>query len=65
MVSARAVETTTPDSKTEVVHKLGYKYVAYYPYSVDFDNCASTADIQSLLTAPADDQSTQAATDWM
>ena len=39
--------------------------MAYYPYSADFDNCTSTADIQNLLTAPADDQSAQAATDWM
>ena len=71
--NAKNLKLTTPDGKAwnlesdikEVVHKLGYKYVAYYPYSADFDNCASTADIQNLLTAPADDQSTQAATDWM
>ena len=71
--NAKNLKLTTPNGKAwnlesdikEVVHKLGYKYVAYYPYSADFDNCASTADIQNLLTAPADDQSTQAATDWM
>lgn len=71
--NAKNLKLTTPDGKAwnlesdikEVVHKLGYKYVAYYPYSADFDNCASTADIQNRLTAPADDQSAQAATDWM
>ena len=71
--SARNIRLTTPDGKawnlasdiTEVVHKLGYRYVAYYPYSADFDACTNTADIQSRLTAPADDQSTQAAVDWM
>ena len=71
--NAKNLKLTTPDGKAwnlesdikEVVHKLGYKYVAYYPYSEDFNNCASTADIQKLLTAPADDQSTQAAIDWM
>lgn len=71
--NAKNLKLTTPDGKAwnlesdikEVVHKLGYKYVAYYPYSEAFNNCASTADIQNLLTAPADDQSAQAATDWM
>ena len=71
--NAKNLKLTTPDGKAwnlesdikEVVHKLGYKYVAYYPYSADFDNCASTDDIQNLLTAPADDQSAQAAIDWM
>ena len=71
--NAKNLKLTTPDGKAwnlesdikEVVHKLGYKYVAYYPYSAGFDNCASTDDIQNLLTAPADDQSTQAAIDWM
>ena len=71
--NAKNLKLTTPDGKAwnlesdikEVVHKLGYKYVAYYPYSADFDNCASTDDIQNRLTAPADDQSAQAATDWM
>ena len=71
--NAKNLKLTTPDGKAwnlesdikEVVHKLGYKYVAYYPYSAGFDNCASTAEIQNLLTAPADDQSEQAATDWM
>ena len=71
--NAKNLKLTTPDGKAwnleseikEVVHKLGYKYVAYYPYSAGFDICASTDDIQNLLTAPADDQSTQAAIDWM
>ena len=71
--NAKNLKLTTPDGKAwnlesnikEVVHKLGYKYVAYFPYSEAFNNCASTADIQKLLTAPADDQSTQAAIDWM
>ena len=71
--NAKNLKLTTPDGKAwnlesdinEVVHKLGYRYVAYFPYSEAFDNCASTADIQNLLTAPADDQSAQAATDWM
>ena len=71
--NAKNLKLTTPDGKAwnlesdikEVVHKLGYKYVAYYPYFAGFDNCASTADIQNLLIAPADDQSTQAAIDWM
>ena len=71
--NAKNLKLTTPDGKAwnlesdikEVVHKLGYKYVAYYPYSADFNNCTSTADIQNLLTAPDDDQSAQAATDWM
>ena len=71
--NAKNLKLTTPDGKAwnlesdikEVVHKLGYKYVAYYPYSAAFNNCASTADIQNLLTAPADDQSAQAAIDWM
>ena len=71
--NAKNLKLTTPDGKAwnlesdikEVVHKLGYKYVAYYPYSADFDNCASTDDIQNRLTAPADDQSVQAAIDWM
>lgn len=71
--SAKNLKLTTPDGKAwnlesdikEVVHKLGYKYVAYYPYSADFDNCASTDDIKSRFTTPAEDQSTQAAIDWM
>ncbi len=71
--NAKNLKLTTPDGKAwnlesdikEVVHKLGYKYVAYYPYSEAFNNCESTADIQSRLTAPADDQSAQAAIDWM
>lgn len=57
--SAKNIQLTTPDGKAwninsdikEVVHKLGYRYVAYYPYSSDFDNCSSTAEIQSKLTA--------------
>ena len=71
--NAKNIKLTTPDGKawnlesdiTKVVHKLGYRYMAYYPYSADFDNCANPADIQKRLTAPADDQSMQAATDWM
>lgn len=71
--NAKNLKLTTPDGKAwnlesdikEVVHKLGYKYVAYYPFSADFNNCTSTADIQNRLTAPADDQSAQAAIDWM
>ena len=71
--SARNIKLTTPDGKAwnlssdikEVVHKLGYKYVAYYPYSEAFDGCTSTDEIKALLTPPAADQSTQAATDWM
>ena len=71
--NAKNLKLTTPDGKAwnlesdikEVVHKLGYKYVAYYPFSADFDNCASTDDIKSRFTAPAEDQSTQAAIDWM
>ena len=71
--NAKNLKLTTPDGKAwnlnsdlkDVVHKLGYKYVAYYPYSSEFDNCSSIADIQAKLTAPADDQSDQAAIDWM
>ena len=71
--NAKNLKLTTPDGKAwnlnsdikEVVHKLGYKYVAYYPYSSEFDKCSSIADIQDRLTAPADDQSAQAAIDWM
>ena len=71
--TALNIKLTTPDGKAwnidsdikEVVHKLGYRYMAYYPYSEAFNNCMSKADIQALLTPPATDQSTQAATDWM
>ena len=71
--NAKNIKLTTPDGKVwninsdikEVVHKLGYRYVAYYPYSTDFDDCTNIADIQARLTAPAADQSSQAATDWM
>lgn len=71
--NAKNIKLTTPDGKAwnlnsdikEVVHKLGYKYVAYYPYSEDFNSCTSTDDILALLTPPAEDQSTQEATDWM
>ena len=71
--TALNIKLTTPDGKAwnidsdikEVVHKLGYRYMAYYPYSEAFNNCMSKADIQALLTPPAADQSTQAATDWM
>ena len=71
--NAKNLKLTTPDGKawnlesdiTEVVHKLGYRYVAYFPYSEAFNNCTSIDEIQNLLTAPADDQSAQAAIDWM
>ena len=71
--SAKNIKLTTPDGKawnlnsdiTEVVHKLGYRYVAYFPYSEAFDNCTSIDEIQKLQTPPAVDQSTQAAVDWM
>ena len=71
--NAKNLRLTTPDGKarnlnssiTEVVHKLGYRYVAYYPYSEAFNNCSTTAEINALLTAPAYDQSAEAATDWM
>lgn len=71
--SARNIKLTTPDGKAwnlnsdikKVVHKMGYKYVAYYPYSEAFDECTNTADIKALLTPPDADQSTRAATDWM
>ena len=71
--SALNIKLTTPDGKAwnlnsdikEVVHKLGYKYVAYYPYSESFNNCTSIDAIKALLTPPAIDQSTQEATDWM
>ncbi|MGN0222738.1 MAG: fimbrillin family protein [Muribaculaceae bacterium] len=71
--NALNIRVTTPDGKAwnlnsdikEVVHKLGYKYVAYYPYSEDFNSCATIADIKAKLTAPAADQSAQAAIDWM
>ena len=71
--SAKNLKLTTPDGKAwnlhsdlkEVVHKLGYKYVAYYPYSEAFNDCASTADIQNRFTAPPTDQSAQEAIDWM
>ncbi len=71
--NALNIKVTTPDGKAwnlnsdikEVVHKLGYKYIAYYPYSEDFNSCATVAEIKAKLTAPAEDQSTQAAIDWM
>ena len=71
--NAHNIKLTTPDGKAwnlnsdikEVVHKLGYKYVAYYPYSETFNDCTSIDGIKALLTAPADDQSIQEATDWM
>lgn len=70
---AKNIKVTTPDGKAwnlnsdikAVVHKLGYRYVAYYPYSEAFNACSSIADIRNLLTAPDIDQSTQEATDWM
>lgn len=71
--NAKNLQLITPDGKAwniqsdikEVVHKLGYQYVAYFPYSEAFNNCSSTEDIQNLLTAPPADQSTQEAVDWM
>lgn len=71
--NAHNIKLTTPDGKAwnlnsdikEVVHKLGYKYVAYYPYSETFNDCTSIDGIKALLTPPDDDQSTQEATDWM
>ena len=71
--NAHNIKLTTPDGKAwnlnsdikEVVHKLGYKYVAYYPYSETFNDCKNIAGIKALLTPPAEDQSTQEATDWM
>lgn len=71
--NAHNIKLTTPDGKAwnlnsdikEVVHKLGYKYVAYYPYSDTFNDCTSIDGIKALLTPPATDQSTQEATDWM
>ncbi|MGN1245059.1 MAG: fimbrillin family protein [Muribaculaceae bacterium] len=71
--SARNIKLTTPDGKAwnlnsdikEVVHKLGYRYVAYYPYSESFNGCTSIDEIKALLTPPAADQSAQEATDWM
>ncbi|MGN1354293.1 MAG: fimbrillin family protein [Alloprevotella sp.] len=70
---AKNLKLTTPDGVawnlqsdiTEIVHKPGYKYVAYFPYSEDFNDCSSEADIQAKLTAPSVDQSTTAATDWL
>ena len=71
--SALNIKLTTPDGKAwnlnsdikEVVHKLGYSYVAYYPYSESFNDCKSIYDIEARLTPPPIDQSTQEATDWM
>lgn len=64
---------TTPDGVVwnlnsdikDIVHKLGYKYVAYYPYSEAFNDCATVDDIRALFTPPAADQSSQPAIDWM
>ena len=72
-LNALNIKLTTPDGKAwnldsdikEVVHKLGYRYVAYFPYSEAFNDCTSPDDIRARLTAPATDQRTQAATDWM
>lgn len=71
--NALNIRVTTPDGVAwnlnsdikDIVHKLGYKYVAYYPYSEDFNSCATVDDIKAKLTAPAADQSSQAAIDWM
>lgn len=70
--SALNIPLTTPDGQAwnvnsdikEIVHKLGYRYLAYAPYSPAFDDCTVPADIQARLTAPTADQSTKAATDW-
>lgn len=69
----RNMKITTPDGKVwnalssvkNIVHKMGYKYYAYAPYSADFDNLTSQTAIDDALTAPAEDQSTNAVTDWM
>ncbi|MCI6494545.1 MAG: fimbrillin family protein [Bacteroidales bacterium] len=71
--NARNIKMTTPDGMVwnldsevkEVVHKLGYKYMAYYPYSEAFDGCNVPEDVTALLIPPAEDQSLQAATDWL
>ena len=71
--NAHNIKLTTPDGKAwnlnsdikEVVHKLGYSYVAYYPYSESFNDCTKIDDIIARLTPPPIDQSTQEATDWM
>lgn len=69
----RNMKLTTPDGKVwnalssvkTTVHKMGYKYYAYAPYSAGFNDCATVADIEAGFTAPAADQSSGAATDWM
>lgn len=71
--NALNIRVTTPDGMAwnlnsdikDIVHKLGYKYMAYYPYSEDFNSCATIDDIKAKLTPPAADQSSQAAIDWM
>lgn len=70
---ARNIPLTTPDGQVwnvdseikEIVHRLGYRYLAYAPYSTDFDDCARPDDIQARFTTPPADQSTRAATDWL
>lgn len=71
--NARNIKLTTPDGKAwnldsdikEIVHRLGYRYVAYFPYSEAFNDCESTDDILALLTPPDADQTAQPAIDWM
>ena len=71
--NALNIRVTTPDGVAwnlnsdikDIVHKLGYKYMAYYPYSEAFNSCATIDDIKGKLTAPAADQSAAAAIDWM
>lgn len=71
--NALNIRVTTPDGVVwnlnsdikDIVHKLGYKYVAYYPYSETFNDCATVDNIRARLTPPAADQSTQPAIDWM
>lgn len=71
--NALNIRVTTPDGVVwnlnsdikDIVHKLGYKYMAYYPYSETFNDCTTVDDILARLTPPAADQSTQPAIDWM
>lgn len=71
--NALNIRVTTPDGVVwnlnsdikDIVHKLGYKYVAYYPYSETFNDCATVDDILARFTPPAADQSSQPAIDWM
>lgn len=71
--NALNIRVTTPDGVVwnlnsdikDIVHKLGYKYVAYYPYSETFNDCATVDGILARFTPPAADQSSQPAIDWM